>query len=784
MPRFSVIVSAYMVQAYLTECLESVLTQSYDDLELIAVDDRSPDACGTLIGESAARDDRIIAVRLPEHSGAGPARRAGLARATGDHVIFLDGTDTLVPDALRSIADRLKETDGPDVLVYGHVRARWSGETVRDTTRPTRPQGRPQGPGSPLTEEGPAPFRLTDRPALLTWELAGSQLACRREFLVREGFASPAGPSASHGDSAWICTALMTAASIVTLDRVCVREREPYRIPGQRLLPGASRDVVPDGSGQLDLFEPYDRLFALVDTRPELARWRPVLHRRMLDAFGHLAAMNGAATNGALKHGVWTGGEWKHGDRVEFFRRARAHHRRYRVPGADRRTEHLLLRLGAHRTYRMLRFADRLRRRLGRAAAGLFRTVRAVALRLHYGIQRRLPLRADRAVFTAYAPGVRGSQGGPNSRSGYGGYTGNPAAIEETVRELAPHIRTAWIADPVHQHTIPTGTRRLRPGSFAHWTALARSRYLVGDTGFDARLVKRRGQILLQTHRGTPLASTGLDLLDRPAAARDTDFGHLLADATRWDYSLSANRHSTLIHERTRPSTATTLEYGSPRTDVFHRATASDVARLRETLGIPEGFTAVLYAPAYRDYRYSQRTALDLERVVRSLGPRHVLLARAHPAYGAPLPHAPHPRILDVSDHPSVETLCLASDVLLTDHSSLMCDYAVLDRPIVLHCDDREAFEAARGLYVDPLVFPPGVVARDEDELIDIFTSGHWRGSRSAQVRTAFRARFCPYDDGRAAERVVRHVFLGEPAGLPVPLPLEERTPALLPGRV
>src|SRR5689334_24878136 len=109
-PRFSVIVPVYKVQAYLHECLESVLGQSCPDLELIAVDDCSPDACGALIDEFAARDSRVLAVHLPENVGLGRARNAGLDRATGDYLIFLDSDDTLTPDALRTIAGRLEET--------------------------------------------------------------------------------------------------------------------------------------------------------------------------------------------------------------------------------------------------------------------------------------------------------------------------------------------------------------------------------------------------------------------------------------------------------------------------------------------------------------------------------------------------------------------------------------------------------------------------------------------------------------------------------------------------
>src|SRR5690606_36176168 len=133
-------------------------------------------------------------------------------------------------------------------------------------------------------------------------------------------------------------------------------------------------------------------------------------------------------------------------------------------------------------------------------------------------------------------------------------------------------------------------------------------------------------------------------------------------------------------------------------------------------------------------------------------------------------------RVLDVSGHPCLESLCLASYALVTDYASLMTDYAGLDRPIVLHVPDQEAFEAACGTYGDLCAFPPGAVARSADELADIFATGHWRGSRSDELRAAFRARFCPHDDGHAAERVARRVLFGA-AGLPLSVPPRERGP-------
>ncbi|WP_330330723.1 bifunctional glycosyltransferase family 2 protein/CDP-glycerol:glycerophosphate glycerophosphotransferase [Streptomyces sp. NBC_00536] len=725
MPRFSVIVPAYKVQAYLQEGLDSVLSQSYPDLELIAVDDASPDACGQLIDEYAARDPRVTPVHLARNGGLGPARNAGVARATGDYLVFLDGDDTLAPGALQAIADRLKATGSPDVLVYDYARTFWTGETTRNRL------------AHRLSEEGPASFRLADRPALLGMLMVVWNKTYRREFVEREGLSFPPG---FYEDTPWTYPALLAAESVAVLDRVCVHYRQ--RRTGSILTTSSRR--------HLDIFDQYDRVFAYLGTRPELDRWRPAVHRRMAEHFCALYADPRRLPRAA---------------RPEFFKRAAVLLRRHRVPvrsGAQPvslsrtdRVRHTLMRFGVRRTYGLLSALRAAATRLGRGALGGWRGLREAALRCHYRIQRLLPLRPELAVFSAYW---------------HGGYACNPAAIEAKLRELEPAARTAWICDPAHAATLPKETAALRPGSLAYWTALARATYLTTNVNFDRALVKRPGQILLQTQHGTPLKRVGLDLQDRPAATPTTDFAGLLRGADQWDYLLSGNRHSTLVWEKALPSSYTTLEYGYPRNDVFHRSGPGEALELRERLGIPAGSTVILYAPTHRDYRRSRPDHLDFERVLRDLGPRFTILVRTHLTYAdAPPTWERHPRLLDVSTHPSVEELCLASDALVTDYSSLMFDYAALDRPIVIHADDWEAYEASRGTYFDLRAFPPGAIARTEDELVDIFATGHWQGSRSAQLRASFRTRFCTYDDGHAAERVVRHVFLNQnssPAGV------------------
>ncbi|HEX6684714.1 MAG TPA: CDP-glycerol glycerophosphotransferase family protein, partial [Candidatus Limnocylindrales bacterium] len=112
---------------------------------------------------------------------------------------------------------------------------------------------------------------------------------------------------------------------------------------------------------------------------------------------------------------------------------------------------------------------------------------------------------------------------------------------------------------------------------------------------------------------------------------------------------------------------------------------------------------------------------------------------------------------------PAIEELMLVSDVLVTDYSSVMFDYALLDRPIVIYAPDWEEYVNARGVYFDLLSEAPGVVARTPQELVAAFETGAvWR---AAHLRAAFRRRLGEFDDGQAAERVVRRVILGEAVG-------------------
>ncbi|WP_298048374.1 glycosyltransferase [uncultured Bacteroides sp.] len=117
MPEFSIIVPIYKVEKYLNICVDSVLRQTFNDFELILVDDGSPDKCGNICDNYESSDSRIRVVHK-NNGGLSSARNAGLDIATGKYIIFLDSDDYWDDNtALIHIHNNLAETDA-DLLVF------------------------------------------------------------------------------------------------------------------------------------------------------------------------------------------------------------------------------------------------------------------------------------------------------------------------------------------------------------------------------------------------------------------------------------------------------------------------------------------------------------------------------------------------------------------------------------------------------------------------------------------------------------------------------------------
>ena len=379
-----------------------------------------------------------------------------------------------------------------------------------------------------------------------------------------------------------------------------------------------------------------------------------------------------------------------------------------------------------------------------RASQALRRTKRAV-LAGYYAFQLRRPVDPDLAVFAAYW---------------YSSFACNPRAIYERLQQFLPRVRCIWVVDREHADAVPRNVPHVVAGTREYLRAIARAKWFVNNVGFPDEVVKREGTIRIHTHHGTPVKTMGLDLRDAFYAGERTDFDRQRRRWARWDYSVTQNRFSTVQWKRAYPAAYETLEVGYPRNDVLANAGDEDVREAREELGIESNRCVVLYAPTHREYVRGFLSPLDVDRLAERLGDRYLVLARMHYLQPASGTDGRRAKVRDVSAHPRIEDLFLAADVLVTDYSSILFDYAVLDRPLVVHAPDWEIYKTLRGTYLDLLEEPPGVVTRTEDELVDAFRSGRIWGGEASALRAAFRERYCALEDGGAAERVVRGVWL------------------------
>ncbi|MBX3194596.1 MAG: CDP-glycerol glycerophosphotransferase family protein [Microbacteriaceae bacterium] len=348
----------------------------------------------------------------------------------------------------------------------------------------------------------------------------------------------------------------------------------------------------------------------------------------------------------------------------------------------------------------------------------------------------------------------------------------NPLGIHRALGELSPATNRYWsVADG--SVAIPEGGIRIVEGSREWWRVRGAARVLIVNDWLRKRFRRRRGQHVLQTWHGTMLKRLALD---RSPGLRTRIA--VLRERSRWDALLAQNAYSERIFRSAYAMRGPIWVDGYPRNDILalpqaERATRRDA--VRAAVGAPHDARAVLYAPTWRDDRTEMVDYLDLIGFARELGDDYVLLVRGHSRtlrYGQDLEGA---GLIDVTSYPDMTELLLLADVLVTDYSSSMFDFAGTGKPVVFFTPDLAHYSAdLRGFYFDLLAEAPGPVVHDRDALLDAILTAraddalgnrvhgnraHGNDARDASAHHAWRERFTPHDDGRAGERVVRRML-------------------------
>ncbi len=327
----------------------------------------------------------------------------------------------------------------------------------------------------------------------------------------------------------------------------------------------------------------------------------------------------------------------------------------------------------------------------------------------------------------------------------------NPRAIYEYINQNYPEFKCVWALCDEH---IPITGRasRVRRGSPEYYRVLATAKYLVNNVNFPDDYVKRKGQVEIQTMHGTPLKTLGFDVKDELATIEERLQFERKTD--RWNYlvvqgKFMQDKAYPIYHYRGK-----ILKTGYPRTDELFRD--ADVQQIRTRLGIPDGKKVILYAPTWRVHN-SFDMALDLEKMRAALSDEYVLLIRIHyfASSGYTVP-ADNQFIFNMNDYAVAEDLYRITDVLITDYSSLMFDFALLGKPMIFFAYDLDSYAGAtRGVYFDIRTEAPGAVVYHTEEVIDAVCTANKPSAEIQQRAAAFRQKYLTYECGNSCQKVV-----------------------------
>jgi CDP-glycerol glycerophosphotransferase len=243
----------------------------------------------------------------------------------------------------------------------------------------------------------------------------------------------------------------------------------------------------------------------------------------------------------------------------------------------------------------------------------------------------------------------------------------------------------------------------------------------------------------------------------------------LSKSVNRFDYFLVRSEYDVRTLIESFGMRAEPLRIGYPRNDSLLAADREERSReLRTRFGYPDDRKVVLYAPTFRDADAVFTPGFDLERFAAEFGDTHLLLIRAHYLNTVAVPAQARHAVFDLSAHPDVTELILASDALITDYSSVIFDYALYDRPMLFFAPDTASYREDRGTYFDLAERAPGPWTSDQDALFAALRALPAAGDPDdpyRERRREFAREFGQYETGAAGERLLGQFFAGSQKG-------------------
>ncbi|WP_251898522.1 CDP-glycerol glycerophosphotransferase family protein [Lactiplantibacillus paraplantarum] len=347
----------------------------------------------------------------------------------------------------------------------------------------------------------------------------------------------------------------------------------------------------------------------------------------------------------------------------------------------------------------------------------------------------------------------------------------NPLYVYEALQIAHPDWKLVWgvkrqlVAEA--QEKYPK--LKIIPRFSAKWLLVAPvAEFWVLNARMPYWLKKNSRTTYIQTWHGTPLKRLGIDIPNVSMPGTDTNQyrQNFTTESKRWDFLIAPNQFSKEVFRKAFDFKNQFLDYGYPRNDrlVHQRKNRDVIAAIKKRIVGNKTGKVILYAPTWRDDffirkgMYKMNLPFSLAAVVKSLSKEDVLIIRPHYLVAESINIQGFEDNVKLCVDEDINDLYLISDLLITDYSSVMFDYAILNRPMLFYPYDLAHYQGdVRGFYFDYNKVPGPIVTNEQDFLakLDQFLTNGGYPNEIAKMM-AFRTQFTEWEQGTASQRVVK----------------------------
>ncbi len=788
--KVSVIIPYHRGEAYLRDCLDSLKEQTEQvdftfDLEILLLCDHTKEEDLSSLSDY----QKVLPIRvfhLRKNTGVAAARNLGLSKATGDYIYFLDSDDYLYDNALGKLMKMAAERE--EDIVYGKKKSSWLGRSaylvklqeqentdsdeeeeeqssvdaeslnLEDGTVPDQEQQEETALEGSDASDSEQPLNESLNEDLLTEadvdrlylqnqayrilvarrkgvrNISVLNILFKRSFIEEHGLRFPKDVK-YFSDVPFLLEALSRTDRLYpVLTAIYIKRRHNDAIN----FPSLSQVRDP-----IRFYEFLDTYYETAGRIPENSELRQLLDRKYISYYAEAFAPKLKRS----KNDIWRE------DNFEFMRNIVCCMRPEVLKELKGYRGRIIRALLNENRKASVRIATAHLAHLKLKQMMKNKRVFLSTLYTHFFLQ--WPVRKDWVLFESF----------------FGkSYSDSPKYIYEYLSKQFPgKYRMIWVIDK--QNTkIPYRNKKIKRFSLQYYYYLARCGYLVFNGRQPEWTVKRKECTFLQTWHGTPLKKLVFDMEEITSATPQYK-QQVYKQSRAWDYLIAPNEFCNETFRRCFLFENEMLTTGYPRNDILHAPNKEDLSkRIRARLGIPRDKKTILYAPTWRDDefygkgQYKFELHLDLKLMQERLGSEYVILLRTHYFIADSIDVSSLKGFAyNVSNYDDISELYLISDILITDYSSVFFDYANLRRPMLFFTYDLDKYrDILRGFYFDIEKEVPGPLLFTTEEVIEAVNGIEALNREYSQRYDEFYHRFCDWEDGHAAEKVVKSVFVDD----------------------